>query len=182
MVPLPSTYDNRLIKYLHINSIFKKGMFLKVKGRGGKFNRPVQGWGSTCRFGARSEGGQRVRSINRIAPQGSHHYSQRGHDTIVLHCLRRVVCFRISTPPTHTAKVCRGYCTTTTMPYSVFSCMGPLTSHPSSTMLPGKYSGFVLQVCNRLKQEWLLTFCSVVLEHDKGDYPPDMLVLSCPDK
>ena len=32
VVPLPSTYDNRLIKYLHINSIFKKGMFLKVKG------------------------------------------------------------------------------------------------------------------------------------------------------
>ena len=57
-------------------------MFLKV--RGGKFNRPVQGWGSTCRFGARSEGSQRVRSINRIAPQGSHRYSRRGHDTIVL--------------------------------------------------------------------------------------------------
>ncbi len=74
-------YDNRLIKYLH--SILKKGMFLKV--RGGKFNRPVQGWGSTCRFGARSEGSQRVRSINRIAPQGSHRYSRRGHDPIVLH-------------------------------------------------------------------------------------------------
>ena len=76
-------YDNRLIKYLH--SILKKGMFLKV--RGGKFNHPVQGWGSACRFGARSEGSQRVRSINRIAPQGSHRYSRRGHDTIVLHHL-----------------------------------------------------------------------------------------------
>ncbi len=58
-------------------------MFLKVKG--GKFNRPVQGWGSTCRFGARSKGSQRVWSINRIAPQGSHRYSRRGHDPIVLH-------------------------------------------------------------------------------------------------
>ncbi len=58
-------------------------MFLKVKG--GKFNRPVQGRGSTCRFGARSEGGQRVRSINRIASQCSHRYSRGGHDTIVLH-------------------------------------------------------------------------------------------------
>ena len=83
VILLPSTYDNRLIKYLHINSIFKKGMFLKVKG--GKFNCPVQGWGSTCRFDARSECGQRVRSINRIAPQGSHRYSWRGHNTIVLH-------------------------------------------------------------------------------------------------
>ena len=77
VVLLPSTYDNRLIKYLRINSIFKKGMFLKVKG-GGKFNRPVQGRGSTCRFGARSEGGHRVRSINRIASQGSHRYSRGG--------------------------------------------------------------------------------------------------------
>ena len=57
-------------------------MFLKV--RGGKFNRPVQGWGSTCRFVVRSEDSQRVRSINLIAPQGSHRYSRRGHDTIVL--------------------------------------------------------------------------------------------------
>ena len=86
MVVLPSTYDNLLIKYLHINSIFKKGMFLKVKGGGGGgVNRPVQGLGSTCRFGARSECGQRVRSINRIAPQGSHRYSRRGHNTNVLH-------------------------------------------------------------------------------------------------
>ena len=104
VVLLPSAYDNRLIKYLHINSIIKKGMFLKVKGgkfnrpvqgrgstksRGRKFNRPVQGRGSTFRFGARSEGGQRVRSINRITSQGSHRYSRGGgggggHDTIVL--------------------------------------------------------------------------------------------------
>ena len=82
-------YDNLLIKYLH-----KKGMFLRVKeggggvGGGGKFNRPVQGWGSTCRFVARSEDSQRVRSINRITPQGSHRYSRRGHDTIVLHPFR----------------------------------------------------------------------------------------------
>ena len=76
VVLLPSTYDNRLIKYLHINLIFKKGMFLKVKG--GKFNRPVQGRGSTCRFSARSEGGQWVRSINRITSQGSHRYSRGG--------------------------------------------------------------------------------------------------------
>ena len=48
------------------------------KSRGGKFNRPVQGRGSTCRFGARSEGGQRVRSINRIASQSSHRYSRGG--------------------------------------------------------------------------------------------------------
>ena len=47
-------------------------------GGGGEFNRPFQGWGITCRFGARSECGQRVRSINRIAPQGSHRYSRRG--------------------------------------------------------------------------------------------------------
>ena len=74
-------YDNLLIKYLH-----KKGMFLRVKEGGeGKFNRPVQGWGSTCGFVARSEDSQRVRSINRITPQGSHRYSRRGHDTIVLH-------------------------------------------------------------------------------------------------
>ena len=70
-------YDNLLIKYLH-----KKGMFLRVKGGGGggegKFNRPVQGWGSTCGFVARSEDSQRVRSINRITPQGSHRYSRRG--------------------------------------------------------------------------------------------------------
>ena len=74
-------YDNLLIKYLH-----KKGMFLRVKEGGeGKFNRPVQVWGSTCGFVARSEDSQRVRSINRITPQGSHRYSRRGHDTIVLH-------------------------------------------------------------------------------------------------
>ena len=63
-------------------------MFLKVKGGGGGGGSsivPVQCWGSTCRFGARSECGQRVRSINRIAPQGSHRYSRREHDTIVLH-------------------------------------------------------------------------------------------------
>ena len=94
---LSSTYDNRLIKYLHINSIFKKKhVFLKSGGGGGgEFTCPVQGWGSTCRFGARSEGSQRVRSINRIAPQGSHRYSRRGHDTIVLHLWRHWCCFSV---------------------------------------------------------------------------------------
>ena len=86
VVLLPSTYDNRLIKYVHINSMFKKGMFLKVKGEGGKFKRPVQGWGSTCRFGARGECGQRVRSINRIAPEGSHRYSRRGTTPLCYRC------------------------------------------------------------------------------------------------
>ena len=53
-------------------------MFLKVKGGGGggEFNHPVQGRGSKC--------SQRVRSINRIAPQGSHRYSRMGHNIIVL--------------------------------------------------------------------------------------------------
>ena len=67
-------------------------MFLRVKEGGeGKFNRPVQVWGSTCGFVARSEDSQRVRSINRITPQGSHRYSRRGHDTIVLHVWHRLV-------------------------------------------------------------------------------------------
>ena len=72
-----------LLEFTYEFDIQEKACF--SRSRGVEFNRPVQGRGSTCRFGARSEGGQRVRSINRIAPQGCHRYSRRGHDTIVLH-------------------------------------------------------------------------------------------------
>ncbi len=77
--PVPSRFVVRQPSYQIKRACFSKS------GGGGKFNRPVQGWGSICRFVVRSEDSQRVRSINRIAPQGSHRYSRRGHDTIVLH-------------------------------------------------------------------------------------------------
>ena len=64
------------LKFTYEFDIQEKACF--SRSRAGKFNRPVQGRGSTCRFGARSEGGQRVRSINRIASQGSHRYSRGG--------------------------------------------------------------------------------------------------------
>ena len=48
-------------------------MFFKVKG--GKFNRPVKVDSVHIASAV----------INRIAPQGSHRYSRRGHNTIVLH-------------------------------------------------------------------------------------------------
>ena len=80
VVLLPTTV---LLEFTYEFDIHEKACF--SRSRGGKFNRPVQGRGSAFRFGARSDGGQRVRSINRIAPQGCHRYSRRGHDTIVLH-------------------------------------------------------------------------------------------------
>ena len=93
--------------------IIRKSMFLKVKGR--KFNRPgpfanKPGQSSSARCPAvwgpydnespmqwpirpiSSLGGALVDSVhiastvvNRIAPQGSHRYSRRGHNTTVLH-------------------------------------------------------------------------------------------------
>ena len=90
VVLLPSTYDNHLIKiYTYKFDIQER--HVSQSQRGGKFNRLVQGRGSTCRFGARSEGGQRVRSINRIASQSSHRYSRGGHDTIVLHSFQQLL-------------------------------------------------------------------------------------------
>ena len=48
-----------------MNSIFKKSMFLKVKGN--KFNRPVKACGSTLRFDARSECGHQPNSPARLS-------------------------------------------------------------------------------------------------------------------
>ena len=57
--------DNCLIRIYIWIRYSRKNMFLKVKGK--KYNRPVKGWGSTRRFGARSECGHQPNSPARLS-------------------------------------------------------------------------------------------------------------------
>ena len=58
-----------LLEFTYEFDIQEKACFSRSRGGGGggEFNRPVQGWGSTCRFGARSECGHQPNSPARLS-------------------------------------------------------------------------------------------------------------------